>query len=74
MGHELEEPPWDPLHWDSTNYYYESLTDIEQRLGLPALSSSHISTIEAFTHDTDVANPTNPLYLVRLAIKFTENN
>ena len=62
MGHDLEKPYWDPLHWTG-QYYYESLSDIDQRLGLPTLTNPHISTIEAYTHDTNPADPNNALYL-----------
>ena len=71
MGHRLEEPPWDPLHWTG-QYYYESLTDIETREDFAGFSNPHIASIEAFQHADFAAGDLTYYFLVKLVFTFTE--
>ena len=71
MGHRLELPRWDPLHWDG-KINFENLTDIEFNDGFDRFTNPHISQIEAFTQPIGLTDPTDPLYIFKLDVTFTE--
>ena len=63
MGAWLAYPEWDPLHYDPDGYFFESMTDIEDKNNFKRPENQAIDRVEAYLH-TDYS------FLVKLDFVF----